>query len=327
MKNCGLAIGLAERPHWDEALSRVPHAFGHTWDSCNAMAATSGHPTFLFHYRSSSAEYVCPYSVRSFEGRDDIYTPYGFSGFTGVGDAAEVLAAWREFVERERFVCGYIALHPLLADPRFLSLPECRSDNEMFVLDLSRGEEALLAAMSRGRRGQLRRWVKEGPPVLDDQRALAAHFTRNVVAFLQSRGASRTYDFSARTLQLLVESPATFLLGFGRPDAIEMSALFARGGAICEHLLMATTPGYESHYVPLTWAGALRLMESGVRWLSMGGGIAPGDGVALAKQRFGGLRLPQPVLRQIYDPATFDRLTATTDQPETGYFPPYRQGL
>jgi len=84
----GGAIALDNRDAWDAVLARLPHAFGHTWENCSAMQRTTGHPTMLYHYRSAAAELACPFSVREFEGRQDIYTPYGFSGFVGRGDSS-----------------------------------------------------------------------------------------------------------------------------------------------------------------------------------------------------------------------------------------------
>jgi hypothetical protein len=326
MSDCGEAIPLDDKAAWDAALAGLPHAFAHTWDSCHAMRQTTGHATFLWHYRSASAECACPFSIRTFAGREDVYTPYGFSGFCGAGDSAEMAEAWRRFAIGRGFVCGYIGLNPLLAPEAFLASPDCAVTHDIYLLDLALGEDAMFARMARGRRSEIRRWLDAGAEVIDEQDLLADYFCANLVPFLRSRGASGAYSFSEETLRSLVAAPATFLIGAGRPDAIEAATLFAQAGPFAEHMLIVTAPGKERHAVPLTWAGARRLMRSGARWLNLGGGITRDDGVARYKQLFGATKLPQPSLRQVYDRAAYDALCAAAGPSTTAFFPAYQRG-
>lgn len=326
----GEVISLDERVAWEGILAGVPHAFGHTWESCHAMQQTTGYSTHLWHYRSRSAECVCPFAVRSFDGHEDIVTPYGFSGFAGTGEGQEMVAGWKQFAEERGYVCGYIGMNPLLAPEAFLRMPECRSIADLHFLDLDEGPEALLKAMDGNRQRQIRRWERAGRPLLHDRPALAAFFCDNFSTFMQSRQASATYRFSQDTLQLLANSSSSILLGAGSASSIDAAALFAHSPTIGEYLFLVTAPGSERYAVPLIWEGALALKERGVRWLNLGGGVTPHDGVAEFKRRFGGIRLQLPVLEHVYNRSTYDRLCNPLANGPSGsgaYFPPYHRRL
>src|SRR6185503_9155258 len=95
----GTLIPLEDRAAWDAALADVPHAFAHTWDNCSAMAASSGHSTFLYSYRAGGGRVVCPLAERPIGREADVVTPYGFSGFAGTGECPGLAAEWHDFAE------------------------------------------------------------------------------------------------------------------------------------------------------------------------------------------------------------------------------------
>ena len=328
MPDYGESIPLSHPAARDKALAGLPNAFGNTWERCNAMHETTGHPTFLWRYRSGTAECICPFAVRAFERHEDIVTPYGFSGFTGIGDGSEMVESWRRFTARRKFVAGYIGLNPLLVPDTFRTLPECKDDGSLYFLDLTSDSQALLRAMSRGRRRQIEGWESEGKPLLEGQAALGNFLCANLVPFLRSRGATATYAFSEETLRLLLAAPSTFLLGAGSAGAIEAATLFAHSPLIGEHMFIVSVPGGERHTAALTWAGALALKDKGVRWLSMGGGVSGDDSIASLKERFGPLKLPKPILQQVYDDRQFAELCRSIADGDPGagrYFPPYHR--
>ena len=80
----------------------IPHAFGHTWENCYAMSLTTRHRTFLYHFETNGARIICPIAERRYAGQVDIVTPYGFSGFAGVGQSMEFSQAWLRFRARAR---------------------------------------------------------------------------------------------------------------------------------------------------------------------------------------------------------------------------------
>ena len=82
---------------WIAALRDMPHAFGHTWESCHAFALSSGLPTHLYSYASDKARVVVPVAERQHEGAVDVVTPYGASGFAAVGEDPDFPARWQAF--------------------------------------------------------------------------------------------------------------------------------------------------------------------------------------------------------------------------------------
>lgn len=324
----GDLIPMADRKSWQEALAKVDHAFGHTWDSCHAMQLTTGFSTYLYRYCARDTYFVCPIAERTYRGETDIVTPYGFSGFAGRGSVPQLLQAWNRFARHRGYVAGYIALNPLLADGAFDGAGGIAHGNELFYLDLSRSEEELLGSMRRNRRRPIRRWQQDGCPLVTGRSELAAFYMQHYAPFMQSRGAAQTFRFTDETLQRLIDSPGAFMLGAAVQGELEAAALFCPSPTIGEAMFSISTGAGGRHADVLMWAGALEFKRRGLRWLSLGGGISRGDGVATLKSGYGGIALRIPVLRQVYDRERFDRLceaAGVAADEGSGYFPPWHK--
>jgi hypothetical protein len=150
-------IPLDAPAEWQEALRDIPHAFAHTWEHCRAMQLTTAYRTYLYSFESAGARIVCPIAERPFGEDIDIVTPYGFSGFVGTGDCPEFTACWRAFVERKRYVCGYIQLNPLWDNRSYYDESDAHRYNTVFVIDLRDSLEAVAARFEKRRRRQVRR--------------------------------------------------------------------------------------------------------------------------------------------------------------------------
>jgi hypothetical protein len=320
-------IGLRQRADWEAALRNIPHAFAHTWSSCHAMALTTRLPTFLYVWEHGESRVVCAVSERG-DGDDvDVVTPYGFGGFTGSAAGTRFLDDWIDLAEERGYVCGYIGLNPLLAVPGLSARDDFAAHNEVHVLNLALGEEALRRSLSVNRRRELAGFDRDGFRVVDDAPRLGSFFLRHIGDFLSSRQASSAYDLSSATWQALVEGDQGFLLGAETAAGEVVAAcLFASTPYCGEYLFSVTAPGGEGCTTALLWAGMSRLAAEGVPWFNLGGGVRPGDGIEGYKRRFGGEALPLGALRQVYRPDRFAELCAragiTVEQ--TPYFPPYR---
>lgn len=320
-------IPLDCRADWEGALRDIPHAFGHTWGSCRAMHLTTGMETFLYRFTAGETRIVCPLAERLFRGHTDVVTPYGFSGFVGSGVLAGFPTLWKEFARSRGWVCGYIGLNPILQRAADYDAADVCEHNEVYVLNLARDERELLAALSANRRRQLRDWERSGAQVITDPSPLAEFWLREQGGFLRSRTASPVYRFSRETWLSLFDSPNVLLFGAAAGDSLVVVALFAFTPAIGEYLFSISTGDGARLSTPLLWHGALALRARGVRFLNLGGGIRPGDGVARFKQRFGAQALPLRSVREVYDRRIFEDLCrASNSDPEdrSGMFPPYR---
>jgi len=318
-------IPLESREEWENALVGIPHAFAHTWGHCWSVHLSSKLPTFLYAYEDGGARVVCPLSERRFLGEPDLVTPYGFGGFVGSGDGADFPARWAEFTGREKYVCGYIGLNPLLQDGRHFGPDMASAHNSVFVLDLRLPPERLYAALDANRRRQVRAPLAPGQRIVWDRQRLVTFFLENYPDFLRRVGAAPVYHFSPDTLAFLCSLDTVFLIGAEVDGRLEAVVVFGHTPAVGDYLFGVALPEGRRHAARLLWCGIERLHALGIPALNLGGGARPGDGIAEFKRRFGARELPLIALREIYRPDAFQTLCLTAGAPagSGGYFPPY----
>ena len=318
-------IGLDERERWDAALDRVPHAFWHTWTHCAAMATSSGQRTRLHVLEDADLHVVCPVAERVADGHIDLVTPYGFSGFVGTSASFALGDRWADLARADGAVCGYFVLNPILTPPEWLA-DEASSDRDVFVLDLSLGDDALFERLDVNRKRQLRRAWADGGWRTDERDRLADFFVREYPAFMRRREAAAVYALGEESLRQLCEAPGTVLVGAQRGGRVRAVSLFGYTRHAGDFLFNVSLPGEEAYSAPLIWAGMQALRAAAVPTLNLGGGVSAGDGVERFKGRFGADRVPLRTLRQIYRPDLYADLCrrAGADPRSTGYFPAYR---
>jgi hypothetical protein len=313
---------------WERALEDLPHAFGHTWTNCAAMARTTGASTWLYAWESEDARAVCPVAERSYGRAVDVCTPYGFSGFTGSGNWSPALADWKRFAGGRGWVCGYLVINPALANVALFDPEDVRTHNELYLWDLRPAEAELFAALSDNRRRQVRAAERPLSPIEIDTPACRRFVLDHFNAFYESRSARSVYRLSDATLEMLLSSPHTMLVGARGTDGIEAVSTFVYTPYVADYFAGIHMPAGRSWSAALLWQGALALKQRGVPVLNLGGGVVPGDGIADFKARFGTSKAPLSALAQIYQPDTFVRLCEEAgvkpDDP-SGYFPPYRR--
>jgi hypothetical protein len=317
-------IPLQSRAEWEYALAGIPHAIGHTWGHCRSIELSSGVPTHLYCYEAGTTRVVCPLAERRFRGEPDVVTPYGFGGFVGTGDCSTFPARWTEYAARSGYVCGYIGLHPVLSDTHGYPAGTVQAHNSVFVLDLTRTADQLIAGMDTNRRRQLRA-PTAGVRMVWDRSRLQAFFVATYPQFVRRAGAAPVYHFGAETLASLCALENVFLVGAEVDGALEAVMVFGHTPELGEYLFGVALPEGRRHAARLLWCGIERLRSLGVPRVNLGGGARPGDGIAEFKRRFGARELPLPALRQVYRPETFDALcSAAGVSPDVdGYFPPY----
>jgi hypothetical protein len=291
------------------------------------MWLTTKHPTFLYEFESDDARIVCPVAERNYAGQIDIVTPFGFSGFAGVGHSAEFSQSWLRFARERKWVCGYIGLNPLLERAAHYPPGDIYQQNEIYYLDLSLGEAELYRRLSKGRKRQIKKWNARGNWLCTDREALVDFVIARADAFFQSRWASPVYTFTPATWHSLLALQNVELLGAMHAGRIIAVMLFALSTTIADALFNISLPEGRDAASPLLWEGALRLRARGISVLNIGGGIRQGDSVAQAKHYYGARVLPLQCLKQVFDADRFAELCRMADvdpSKRTGYFPPYR---
>jgi hypothetical protein len=320
-------IALSDRAGWEEALLGVPHAFGHTWESCEAMHLTTGWSTFLYCCEIGTVRVVCPLAERPVGDLADIVTPYGFSGFAGTSECPQFPEIWSGFVKRQRYVCGYLSLHPLLTRPTYFQPGEAHVHASVFIVDLGGSADVRFRRLDRNRRRELQRFAAGRTRIVEGGDDLARFFVAGFKPFMESKGANATYRLTSDSLAHLCEADNTLLLGIVAEEGdIQAASLFGYTRYGGESLFTVSIPGGHRYTTSLIWSGMERLAERGVPTLNLGGGITHGDGVAAYKTRFRPRELPLVALRQVYRPGEFAGLcrTAGVDTEAGDYFPPYR---
>jgi len=315
-------ISVQQREEWRQAVAGIPHSYWHRWETCHALSIGSGLPTYLYTVDGEQVRAVCSFSERSWNGTTDIFTPGGFGGFAAIGHAASLREKWLEFVRSRGYVCGYFALHPELGcAPAHDGLVQ---SNELYVLDLAEGVDVIRAGVDRSVKRALRDWFP-GQYVLD--RAELSHFLiDHYGGFMAQKSVSARSLWSEATLRAMVADPE--LLMIGARDELGLCAVHTFGvtphGAEC-HLNVSVREG-RLLTTPLIWWGIEQLAKQGVPWLQMGGGLAPDDSIARAKQKFRPRRRPFLAAREIYQSQTYRTLCEQAGVPVlTGtYFPAYR---
>lgn len=317
-------IPLAERAEWAAALSGIPHVFGHTWGCCRALAL-AGQEAVLYLAEEGERQVVCPLIERPIEGRLDVATPYGFSGLAGSGPWPGFAERWRRFAGERGYVAGYLAINALFGDDSYADPDAVTVANQTYVLDLRGGVDGVWAGLSTNRRRQLRDWRSQDYEI--DGAELATFFVEQYPAAMERKEAAVRHRFPAATLAALCDLPETFLVGARGDRGLESVSLFGCTPHAGDFVFNAALPSCAHHSAALIWSAVHLLVERGVPWLNLGGGMAPGDSLADFKARFGARPLPMRAVKAVYDRAAYEDLCrrhgGDPDDRE-GFFPAYR---
>jgi len=311
---------------WNRALEDIPHVFGHTWGSCHALGL-GGDPAALYVADGEGEKIACPLIEREIDGRLDIATPYGFSGLTGTGPWPGFTDRWQKFADSRGYVAGYLAVNALFGDDTYADPATVTVANETYVIDLRDGVEGAWSRLSTNRRRQLREWRAEDYDL--DGEGLAEFFVSQYPETMERKGAAARHRFPAATLTALCELPDTFLVGARGERGIESVSLFGWTPHAGDFVFNAALPGCAHHSVPLIWSAVHQLVERGVPWFNLGGGMSPGDSLADFKSRFGATPRPMRAVKAVYDQPAYEELCRRhggDPRDRDGYFPAYRHG-
>jgi hypothetical protein len=321
-------IPLEDRAAWTEALRGLEHAPAHTWAYRAAIARSREDPEWLFVAEAPGSRFVCPVAERTMSGEPDAYTPFGFAGPVGVGDADVFRLGWERHARDRGYVASYLGLHPELAPPALQADPDAAFQATTFRLDLG-PEETILAGMASGQRARARRYPRLEPSITDDRERVAPWFVREYEGAMRARGASGVYDLSPSTLDALTRLEDSLLIGYPGED-LGAAALFTWSGTGA-HWDFGIRPLGGPSLLPLVMHATRALRERGISWLNLGGGITEGDGVAAFKRELGASPMPFRALTLVHRPDAYARLSAeagvtpdATGEGGRAYFPAYR---
>jgi hypothetical protein len=315
-------VPLSDRAAWDTELAQLPHSYWHSSRAHDAHCRATGEKAFLFVWDTPTSKAACPFVEREWQGTRDIYTPPGFTGFVGVGSVEGCRLAWQERMQAAGYVCGYFALHPEVARPDIHSA--VGQVNVLYTLDLSCGFDSILRSCSRSVRRALASWSSGTPRYTTDRARIREFILENYRPFMREVGARPAGMWNQPTLEGMLDDETLLMVGIEDSEGICAAHTFAVEDAYAEnHLNISVRDGRRFTTVLVLW-GIEQCCMRGCRSLQMGGGLQPGDPIALAKEKFSPAPRPLLVAREIYDEAAFERLRAASPSAKTNFFPPYR---
>lgn len=316
-------IPLADTAAWDEAIADVPVAIAHTNEFQAALVETTGDDVSLFVFDDGEGRAVCPFAVREKDGVFDVFTPYGFGGFTGSGDLSGLPDAFAAACAERGLVASYTLLHPALAP---MSVPwggAAERASRVYLMPICDDLERNLTRATVKRQRRVRRWLRRWSAVELDQALLADAFVEMYPTHVERVRASDTYRFSEATLRSFVDHPDTMLIGAKSGGEIVSIAMFGTTGPCAEYLFLAQTDGGRAHSEGLLIEAFTELGRRGVNFVNLGGGIHGEDGVAAFKRRFGALPLAGRALKHVFDEDRYRALCRRHGAAGTTFFPAY----
>ncbi|WP_194778169.1 hypothetical protein [Pararhodonellum marinum] len=319
-------IPLSEPAEWKSALEGIPHAFGHTWENCQAMHLTTGYPTFLFVAQKGNQKIICPITERVYRGYTDILTPYGFSGFAGDLHTLDLEKVWSSFVKERGYICGFIGLNPLFSNPIEMNPKEIHCYNTLFLLDLKPSIQDIYQGFSENRKRQIKKFDKLEITITQDKKLTLPFFLDHLHPFMKEKKAGKVNFWSAKTMDLLMGVENVFTFGIMEADKIIAASLFAITPFCGEYLTNVSLSKGKDMGVPLIWEAIKKLKSQNIPYLNLGGGIREGDALADFKRRFGATKHPLCSLKQVYNEGIYRSLClekGLDPDKKNGFFPPY----
>ena len=319
-------ITVDQPAEWQSALRDIPHGYWHGWQASRALQCTHGLPTYLYSCCDASSGYkaVCVYTERRLKNSIDIFSPAGFSGFVSNGPVNGLREHWHQFVRQRGYVCGYFALHPMLADQS--AHENLRTSNNLYFLDAGMGVGKLRHHVARTVRRSIYAWEKSGEQYVEDRELLTAFILRYYRTFMRQKNASSSVLWNDHTLHMICADPAVHLVGVNDEQGLCIVSSLATSPYAAEwQFNISLREGRRYSAAVLFWC--VKQMESlQLRWLNLGGGIKPHDSIAKAKEHYRPYCIPFYNAKEIYDQTYYRQLCLQAGQnPEEleGFFPRY----
>lgn len=352
-------IPVHEPDAWNAVLDKCRFQDIYHSPGYHSLASELGEgEPYLFSFSLDGEIAALPFLLRTLNGIDgigptdwtDATSVYGYPGpVTSMHEGNPTSGAFSKAFQKAlletlhdmRCISLFSRLNPLSPDTWLLSdAAEVDSSGITVAVDLTAPESVQLGEMSKGHRYDIRKAIREGVVVSEDESFQRIdEFVGIYYETMDRSNAGSYYYFPERYFQLakslLGKSVHLYFAETG--DKTVAGSLFFECNGILQYHLSATPTEY------LNYSGAKVIIDNvrrlgaseGKRWLHLGGGVSSkeADPLFRFKAGFSRKRLPFHVVRLISDRSAYDKavearnnaiaVTGRTAKPGS-YFPAYR---
>lgn len=313
---------LFEEEKWKKMLENIQVSVYMTWEYCNFFSAKYNNDINLLKISNDKSSLILCYTSRSkINIQSDIYSIYGFGGLMFSGEKNEHL--YRElsdYLQSKSVTTTFLMIHPKDHNDFFIE-----NYRTTYVVDLKLELDELWKKIHSNHKYEINRFKKANECFISfDKNELFNEFKILYKETITRVSASSVYDFSDEELHSLFMSPLSFVSGMIFDDKIQCVVIFLTNHGWSEYFINASTEIGRVATRLLIWESIIKLKESGVKYLNLGGGVAEGDQLDSFKRRFGGDSRFSGIFKSIINQTQYNSLCEHFKVDlSTNYFPSY----
>ena len=292
-------ISSASAQEWEKALRDFPHSFFHTLDCITSVYKLSEYECDLYLFSMGKSAAAVPLIARKYIGKTDLVTPYGYSGIIFKNYTSEFLDNVYAYFESKNIVSSYISNHPTYTHTASLEHASFYKKNSSFVIDCSLGLGTLVENLCGSRKSQVK--LKDGCEFIYEKEQLTDKFIELYVESMKMKSVSGFHLFSEETLNGLISSTKTFLIGVKYKGVLVSISLFGGTLHVCDFLLNGAHPNGRKYSSAILWEAVKKTKYDGIGYFNLGGGMHINDSLDQYKSRFGGLRMEFGAFKAVHD--------------------------
>lgn len=340
-------------PLWHKFLSRTPHDFYHLPQYLEISAMHEGGIPKAFYAESGANTFLIPILIRDLpdavntaDGWRDITSPYGYptpliTPGADLATARAFLEAFNKSCRENRFVTGFIRLHPLIEYPMecLLQYGDLVCHGPTVYIELTESREKLWSQTRSDHRHGIRKLQTSGFRTEIDNWQDYNEFIQIYQETMSRVNADDFYLFSQTYFQSLHQALDDHLHLFSIKSPTDETAaggLFTTCGPLVQFHLSGTNPKFRKQAPTKLMLNAVRewAKDRGYAHFHLGGGVGgKKDSLFDFKAGFSNRTASFHTFRIIFDRSKYEELVTCwkrhqeTYQETASFFPLYRSPI
>jgi len=312
---------------WAELLEPFDYLVYHTLDCISSIHNLSEIECNLYRFTLGKSSAIVPLISRSFEGQQDLVTPYGYSGIIFKNFSNLLLNKIYNYFCSQSFICSYIVNSPISNDLEPMKHSSFYDKNSCFIIDCSLSIESLTTNIVGRRRSQVK--LKNDCEFIYEKKELKGEFLKLYKLSMQAKEVSGYHLFSDDMVNSLISSSKTFLIGLKSGGKLLSISLFGRTDYACDFILNGATHDGRKFSSAILWEAVKITKSNKIPYFNLGGGLVMNDSLDQYKSKFGGFRKQFGAFREVHDKVGYSRIleqkNIELDDNYNGFFPAYRK--